>query len=148
MALRKLRIYGDEILRKKCKEISNIDNRILTLIDDMVETMYDENGVGLAGPQVGVLKRIAVIDIGEGPIVIINPSIISKEGSVIDVEGCLSVPGKEGKVNRPEKVVVKALNENGKEVVIKGEGLLARALCHEIDHLDGVLFIDKTVEGE
>lgn len=146
MALRNIRTEGDEILRKRCRKVENIDKRLLTLIEDMKETMYKADGVGLAAPQIGVLKRMAVIDVGEGPIVIINPEIIESEGSYIDIEGCLSIPGRQGTVERPEKVKVKALNERGKEVIIKGEGLLARAFCHEIDHLDGVLFIDKTIE--
>lgn len=147
MALRNIRTLGDDILRKKCRVIDKIDDRIKTLAKDMIETMHKEDGVGLAGPQVGILKRIAVIDVGEGPIVIINPEIIKREGSYIDIEGCLSIPGRQGEVERPEKVTVRALNENGEEVEITGEGLLARAFCHEIDHLDGVLFIDKVLEG-
>lgn len=146
MALRNIRIEGDEILRKKCRKVDKIDRRLLTLIEDMKETMYKADGVGLAAPQIGILKRMAVIDVGEGPIVIINPEIIEKEGSYVDIEGCLSIPGRQGTVERPEKVKVKALNERGEEVIIKGEGLLARAFCHEIDHLDGILFIDKTIE--
>ncbi|WP_102400619.1 peptide deformylase [Haloimpatiens massiliensis] len=146
MALRNIRIEGDEILRKKCRKVDKIDRRLLTLIEDMKETMYKADGVGLAAPQIGILKRMAVIDVGEGPIVIINPEIIEKEGSYVDIEGCLSIPGRQGTVKRPEKVKVKALNERGEEVIIKGEGLLARAFCHEIDHLDGILFIDKTIE--
>lgn len=146
MALRNLRTTGDDILRKKCRKVEKIDDRLLTLIQDMKETMYKADGVGLAAPQIGVLKRLAVIDVGEGPITIINPEIIEKEGSYIDIEGCLSIPGRQGNVERPERVKVKALNEKGEEVIIKGEGLLARALCHEIDHLDGILFIDKIIE--
>ena len=119
----------------------------MTLIEDMKETMYKEDGVGLAAPQVGILKRIAVIDVGEGPITIINPEIIEQKGSYIDIEGCLSIPGRQGEVERPEWVKVKALNEKGEEVIYEGEGLLARAFCHEIDHLDGILFIDKIVES-
>lgn len=148
MAIRNLRFNGDEILRKKCKEVKEIDKRTLQLIDDMKETMYKENGVGLAAPQVGILKRLVVIDVGEGPIVVINPEIIEKSGSDIDVEGCLSVPGAQGEVERPEYVKVRALNERGEEVLLEGRGLLARAFCHEIDHLNGVLFIDKIIKGE
>ena len=148
MALRKIRIYDDEILRKKCRKVENINERVLTLIEDMKETMYKENGVGLAAPQVGILKRIAVIDVGEGPITIVNPEIIDRRGSYIDIEGCLSIPGKQGEVERPEWVKVRALNEKGEEVIYEGEGLLARAFCHEIDHLDGILFIDKIVESD
>jgi peptide deformylase len=114
----------------------------------MIETMYHSKGVGLAAPQVGILKRIAVIDVGNGPIAIINPQIVDMQGSQVTDEGCLSVPGTQKSVERPLKVTVKALNEKGEETVIVGEGLLARALCHEIDHLDGVLFIDKALEDE
>lgn len=148
MAIRNIRTIGDEILRKRCKRVEEINDRTLTLIKDMIETMYAADGVGLAAPQVGILKRIAVVDVGDGPIVVINPEIIETEGSYLDEEGCLSIPGEQGKVLRPEKIKVKALNENSKEVIIEGEGLLCRALCHEIDHLDGVLFVDKLVEGE
>lgn len=145
MALRNIRVEGDDILRKKCRKITNIDERLLTLIDDMKETMYHAQGVGLAGPQVGILKRVVVIDVGEGPIILINPEIINAKGSQIDVEGCLSIPGKQGEVDRPNDVTVRALNEKGEEFEISGKGLLARAFCHEIDHLNGILFIDKTI---
>lgn len=143
MAIRQLRYIGDPILRKKSREVTKIDDRIKILLDDMLETMYKNEGVGLAAPQVGILKRVVVIDIGEGPIKLINPEIISMEGEVIDVEGCLSVPGESGEVKRPNKVKVKYLDENGNELMIEGTGLLARALCHEIDHLNGILFVDK-----
>ncbi|WP_069650209.1 peptide deformylase [Caloranaerobacter ferrireducens] len=146
MAIRQLRYIGDPILRKKSREVAKIDERIKVLLDDMLETMYKNEGVGLAAPQVGILKRVVVIDIGEGPIKLINPEIISMEGEVIDVEGCLSVPGESGEVKRPNKVKVKYLDENGKELMIEGTGLLARALCHEIDHLNGVLFVDKVIQ--
>lgn len=148
MALRNLRIINDEILRKKCRRVEELDSRTLALIEDMKETMYKEDGVGLAAPQVGILKRIAVIDVGNGPITIINPEIIDRKGSYIDTEGCLSVPGKLGEVERPEWVKVKAMNEKGEKVILEGKELLARAFCHEIDHLDGILFIDKIIEGE
>ncbi|MBV7271936.1 peptide deformylase [Clostridiaceae bacterium UIB06] len=148
MALRNIRKYGDEILRKKSRKVDEINDRILTLIADMEETMYDAQGVGLAAPQVGILKRIVVIDVGEGMLSLINPEIISQEGSQIDTEGCLSVPGEQGEVDRPNRVKVKAQNEKGEEIVIEGEGLLARALCHEIDHLDGILFVDKIIKSE
>lgn len=148
MALRNIRKYGDEILRKKSKKVEVINERILTLLNDMEETMYDEDGVGLAAPQVGILKRIVVIDVGEGILKLINPEITYTEGSCIDEEGCLSVPGEQGKVERPYKVNVKALNEKGEEIIVEGEELLARALCHEIDHLDGILFVDKVVKTE
>ncbi|WML35143.1 peptide deformylase [Clostridium sp. OS1-26] len=148
MGLRNIRKYGDEILRKKSRKVEAINDRILTLIKDMEETMYEAQGVGLAAPQVGILKRIIVVDVGEGIIKLINPEIIFKEGSQLDVEGCLSVPGEQGEVERPNKVVVKALDEKGQEIIVEGEGLLARALCHEIDHLDGILFVDKTIDSE
>ncbi|ACA54995.1 peptide deformylase [Clostridium botulinum] len=145
MAIRNIRKYGDELLRKKSRKIEKIDDRILTLLEDMVETMYSAEGVGLAAPQVGILKRAVVIDVGEGLIKLINPEIIETEGNQKDVEGCLSVPGEQGEVERPYKVKVKALNEKGEEIVLEGEDLLARAFCHEIDHLDGVLFVDKVI---
>lgn len=145
MAIRNIRLEGEEVLRKKSKEVTEINERTITLINDMIETMYKADGVGLAAPQVGILKKIVVIDVGEGPIVLINPEIIKYEGSQIDFEGCLSVPGKQGKVDRPNKVTVKALNEKGEGFELEGEGLLARAFCHEIDHLNGVLFIDKVL---
>jgi peptide deformylase len=148
MALRNIRKLGDELLRKRSREVDVINQRILTLLDDMVETMNSADGVGLAAPQVGILKRVVVIDVGEGVIKLINPEIIEAEGSQYDVEGCLSVPGEQGEVERPNKVKVKALNENGEEITIQGEGLLARALCHEIDHLDGILFVDKATKLE
>lgn len=149
MALRQIRILGDDLLRKKSRKIDVINKRILTLIEDMKETMYKANGVGLAAPQVGVLKRLVVIDVGEGPIVLINPEIIESRGSQIDEEGCLSIPDREEKVERPEYVKIKALNEKGEEIILEGEALLARAICHEIDHLFGVLFLDKMlIEGD
>ncbi|NFR26374.1 peptide deformylase [Clostridium sporogenes] len=147
MAIRNIRKYGDELLRKKSRKVEKIDDRILTLLGDMAETMYSAEGVGLAAPQVGILKRVVVIDVGEGLIKLINPEIIETEGSQKDVEGCLSVPGEQGEVERPYKVKVKALNEKGEEIVLEGEELLARAFCHEIDHLDGVLFVDKVING-
>ncbi|MGY0372131.1 peptide deformylase [Clostridium sp. JNZ J1-5] len=146
MALRNIRTEEDEILRKKSRKVDEVNDRILTLIEDMKETMYAADGVGLAAPQIGILKRIVVIDVGNGPITLINPEIMSVEGSQIDYEGCLSIPGEQGKVKRPFKVKVKALNEENKEIEIEGEELLARALCHEIDHLNGILFIDKVIE--
>lgn len=146
MALRNIRQYGDDILRKKSKAVDTIDHRILILLEDMAETMYGAKGAGLAAPQVGILRRIVVIDIGEGLLKLINPEIIEAEGSQEVIEGCLSIPGKSGRLFRPAKVTVKALNEKGKECLITGEGELAKALCHEIDHLDGVLYIDKAIE--
>lgn len=148
MALRNIRTLGDSILRKKSRSIDKINDRILILIEDMKETMYEAHGVGLAAPQVGILKRVVVIDIGEGPIVLINPEIVESRGSILDEEGCLSIPEREGKVERPEYVKAKALNEKGEAIEIQGTGLLARAICHELDHLDGVLFIDKVVKGD
>ena len=143
MALRNIRKYGDDVLRKKCREIDQIDDRLLTLIEDMKETMYDADGVGLAAPQVGVLKRLFVIDIGEGPLVFINPEIIETSGSQTDEEGCLSLPGETEEVMRPNYVRARALNEKGEEFEIEAEELLARAILHEYDHLNGTLFIDR-----
>lgn len=146
MAIRNIRKLGDDILRKKCRPVEIIDNRILTLLDDMAETMNQANGVGLAAPQVGVLKRVVVIDVGDGLIELINPVIVDTIGSVTSAEGCLSVPGKWGTVTRPQKVTVKALNRDGEEIKITGDGMLAKAFCHELDHLDGVVFVDKVEE--
>ena len=148
MAIRNIRTEGDPILRKKSKEVEKIDKKILTLIEDMKETMYKADGVGIAAPQVGILKRIFVIDVfdGEGLRVFINPEILETSGSVKDQEGCLSVPEVQGLVERPEYVKVKAINEKGEEFVLEAHGLLARAVCHENDHLDGVLFIDKVIQ--
>lgn len=146
MALRKIRIEGDPILRKKSRPVEELNDRIKILLDDMVDTMNDADGVGLAAPQVGVLKRIVIIDIGEGPIKIINPEIIESEGMQIGVEGCLSVPNKAGRVERPERVKIKYLNENWEESILEGTELLAKAICHEIDHLDGILYTDKVIE--
>ncbi len=147
MALRNIRKNGDEVLRKKSKIVKEINDKIKMLIEDMFETMYAANGVGLAGPQVGILKRLAVIDIGEGPLVLINPEITNEEGSQIDTEGCLSIPDEQGDVDRPFSLTVKALNENGEEFTLDADGYLARAICHETDHLNGVLFIDKIVNN-
>jgi peptide deformylase len=147
MAVREIRVQGDSVLNKVCKEVKEMTPRTLTLIEDMIDTMYDAMGVGLAAPQVGILKRIVVIDVGEGPIVLINPEILETAGEQTGGEGCLSVPGKAGQVTRPNYVKVKALNENMEEVIYEGEELLARAFCHEIDHLDGHLYVEK-VEGE
>lgn len=146
MAIRQLRYLGDPILRKVSREVTEINERIKTLLEDMVETMYEYDGVGLAAPQVGVLRRVIVIDVGEGPIKMINPEIIEEEGESIDIEGCLSILNRSGTVKRPEKLKVKYLDEKGEEKILEGTGLLARALCHEIDHLNGVLFIDKMIE--
>ena len=146
MAIRNIRKLGDDILRKKCRPVEVIDEKILTLLDDMAETMYEANGVGLAAPQIGILKRIVVIDIGEGLIEFINPEIVSVEGNIKDTEGCLSVPGKYGYVVRPAKVKATALNRDGEKFTIEGEGMLAKAICHELDHLDGIVFVDKVTE--
>lgn len=148
MALRNIRKDNDEILRKKSRVVDEVNDRIKVLVKDMAETMYDANGVGLAGPQVGVLKRVAVVDVGEGLHVFINPVIYEKSGSNIDVEGCLSLPGRQGEVDRPSKIRVKALNENGEEFDLEAEDFFARAICHEVDHLEGILFIDKLVKSE
>ena len=147
MAIREIRVQGDEVLGKVCKEVKAMTPRTLVLIEDMIDTMYEAMGVGLAAPQVGILKRLVVIDVGEGPIVLINPEILETSGEQTGDEGCLSVPGKAGTVTRPNYVKVKALDENMEEVIYEGEGLLARAFCHEIDHLDGHLYVEK-VEGE
>jgi len=146
MAIREIRKKGDEILRKKSKPVNEINDRINELIDDMLDTMYNADGVGLAAPQVGILKRICVIDVGEGPIVLINPEKIEESAEQIQAaEGCLSIPGVYGEVKRPARVVVKALNRNGESFTVEGTDMLARALCHEMDHLDGILFEDKVI---
>ena len=143
MALRNIRKFGDDVLRKKCREVDEIDERLLTLIEDMKETMYEAEGVGLAAPQVGILKRLFVIDIGEGPFVFINAEILETSGSQTDEEGCLSLPGETKEVIRPNYVKARALNEKGEEFEIEAEELLARAILHEYDHLNGTLFIDR-----
>jgi peptide deformylase len=148
MAIRQIRTIGDEILTKECKPLKEMTPRMEQLIEDMFETMYETNGVGLAAPQVGVLKQIVVIDVDDGnQYVLINPEIIEQSGSQTGSEGCLSVPGKSGTVTRPNHVVVRCLNEEMKEIRIEGDELLARALCHEIDHLHGHLYVEL-VEGE
>ena len=147
MALRTIRVMGDEILTKQCRPVKEMTPRIKTLIEDMLETMYDAEGVGLAAPQVGIRKRLVVIDCGDDPIVLINPVVLETSGSQTGLEGCLSVPGKTGEVTTPNYAKVKALNENMEEIIVEGEELLARCLLHEIDHLDGIMYVDK-VEGE
>lgn len=148
MAIRNIRTIGDSILEKKCKEVKEVNERTLELIDDMFETMYDANGVGLAAPQIGVLKRIVVIETDEeNSYTLINPVILEVDGEQVGYEACLSVPGKTGIVKRPNRVKVKAFDENMEEFILEGEGLLARAICHECEHLDGELYIDK-VSGE
>lgn len=146
MALRTIRVQGDPCLNKVCKVVTEVNERTKVLIDDMIETMYEANGVGLAAPQVGILKRIVVIDVGDGPIVMINPEILETSGEQTGNEGCLSVPGKCGKVTRPNYVKAKAFNEEMEEFIIEGEELLARAICHELGHLDGHLYTEY-VEG-
>lgn len=148
MAIRNIRTMGDEVLNKTCKEVTKMNDHTLELIEDMIDTMYEANGVGLAAPQVGVLKRIVVIDTtGEGPIIMVNPRIIETSGEQTGSEGCLSVPGKAGTVTRPNYVKAVALNEKMEEITIEGTELLARAICHELDHLDGHLYVEH-VEGE
>ena len=147
MAIRKIREVGDEVLEKQCKKVDKMTIRTKILIQDMLDTMYDAMGVGLAAPQVGILKQIVTIDVGEGPIVLINPEIIESDGTQTGEEGCLSVPGKWGIVTRPNVVKVRALNEEMEEFELEGEGLLARAFCHEIDHLLGNLYVDKVEDG-
>lgn len=146
MALRNIVKEGDAVLSKKCRPVEKIDDKIITLLDDMAETMYANDGVGLAAPQIGILKRIAVIDIGDGLIELINPVITETKGEQREVEGCLSVPGVSGYTVRPMTVTVTALDREGNEVIYQGSELLARAFCHEIDHLDGVLFREKVFE--
>lgn len=148
MAIRNIREDGDDVLRKVCKPVEKMTERLNTLIDDMFDTMYEANGVGLAAPQVGVLRRIVVIDVMDGnPLVLINPEIIESDGEQIGPEGCLSLPGLQGDVARPNHVIVKALDRDMKEITVEGEELLARALCHEIDHLDGILYKDLVIDG-
>lgn len=146
MAIRKILKIGDETLRKRARPVEEVDRRTKQLLDDMAETMYSVDGAGLAAPQVGILRRIVVIDVGDGLIELINPVILSSEGVQRQPEGCLSVPGRRGIVERPEKVTVRALNRRGKPIEITGEGFLAMAICHELDHLDGVLYVDKIIE--
>ncbi len=150
MAIRNIRVEGDSVLNKRAKEVTEVNDKIKTLIQDMLETMYDAGGVGLAAPQVGILKRIVTIDVtseADQPIILINPEIITTEGEQTGYEGCLSVPGKFGVVTRPNYCKVRALNEDMEEFELEGTELLARALCHEIDHLEGHLYLEK-VEGE
>ncbi len=145
MAVREIRKDGDEVLRKMSRKVEVIDDRILTLLDDMKDTMHKAEGVGLAAPQVGVLRRVVVIDIGEGLIELINPVIVYESGEQLEEEGCLSIPGIRGEVKRPGKVIVRAMNRKGETFEMTGTELLAIAFCHEIDHLNGVLFTDKAI---
>lgn len=149
MAIREIRENGDEILRKKSKEVEEVNDKIRELLEDMVETMHKYNGVGLAAPQVGLLKRVIVIDLYDdnGPLKLVNPVILKTKGKQEVEEGCLSFPNQYAKMIRPEEVVVEALNENGEKIKIKAKGLLAQALCHEIDHLEGILFVDNMIPG-
>nr|WP_300005794.1 peptide deformylase [Tissierella sp.] len=146
MALRIIKLDGDPVLRKISKPIDRVTERIEILLDDMVETMVEANGIGLAAPQVGVLRRAIVVDVGEGVMKMINPEILEKDGAVVDVEGCLSIPNKSGTVERPENIKVKYTDENNEEQIIQASELLARAICHEIDHLNGVLYTDKVID--
>lgn len=149
MAIRKILQYGDKRLNTKCPPVKKVDGKILDLIDDMMDTLYEGTGIGLAAPQIGVLKRVILIDLGEEdgePIIIINPEITAKSGNEEDYEGCLSYLGYEGKVFRPTNVTVVGINVKGKQVTYEAEGLLARAFCHEIDHLDGILYMSRAEE--
>jgi len=146
MALRNIVTEGDETLRKVCRPVGEITDRIRDIVQDMIETMHDAGGVGLAAPQVGILRRIFVVDVGDGPLVLINPEILETDGEQDDAEGCLSVPGKAGYVVRPNYVKIKGLDIDGNEVIHEGTELLARAFLHENDHLDGILYIDKADE--
>jgi len=146
MAVRQLRIDDDPILRKKSRVIEEIDDKIQTLIADMIETMNEADGVGLAAPQIGILKRMVIIDIGKGPVTFINPTILTSEGEVSDEEACLSLPERSGFVTRPQSLVVEAMDSEGNIFQLECSDLLARAVCHELDHLDGILFIDHVVK--
>lgn len=147
MALRTIRVQGDPVLEKKCREITEVTPKIQTLVDDMLETMYDACGVGLAAPQVGILRRLVVIDVGDGPLIMINPVILETSGEQTGDEGCLSLPGKAGQVTRPNYVKAKFYDLDMNEMIVEGEELLARAICHELDHLDGHMYVEK-VEGQ
>ncbi|MBR2779514.1 MAG: peptide deformylase [Firmicutes bacterium] len=149
MALRKIVEIGDDILRKKCRPVAEVNDRTRVLIDDMIETLHHTGGVGLAAPQVGVMRRLFVVDLGEEdtePMVLVNPEFLEQSGEQDGDEGCLSIPGKAGSVVRPEYVKIKGLNRDGEEVVYEGTGLLARAFCHEYDHLEGIMYVDKAYE--
>jgi len=149
MAVRKILQYGDKRLKMECAKVEKVDGKILNLVDDMMDTLYEGNGIGLAAPQIGVLKRVILIDLGDEedePIIIINPKITAQSGNEKDFEGCLSYVGHEGEVYRPTNVTVVGINIKGKPVTYNAEGLLARAFCHEIDHLDGILYMSKAEE--
>lgn len=143
MALRNIVKHGDPVLRKNCRAVVDFDEKLAIVLDDMKDTMYAAEGVGLAAPQVGIMRRYCIVDVGDGLIELINPVIIETSGEQTDMEGCLSLPGESAEVTRPMNVTVRAQDRNGKVFTVKGEGLKARAFCHEIDHLDGVLYIDK-----
>lgn len=149
MALREILTFNEDVLRKKCRAVTAFDEKLATLLDDLTETLENADGVGLAAPQVGLLRRAVVVNLhdGKGTIELVNPEILSQDGSQLGDEGCLSAPGEWARVERPMHVLVKAYDRHGKEFTVKGDGLLARALCHEIDHLDGVLFIDRVKPG-
>ena len=147
MALRQLRYEGDEILRKKCKKVEEVDDHIRMILDDMLDTLHNtEDGAAIAAPQIGILKRLVVIDMGTGIIKLVNPEIIEEKGIQECVEGCLSIPNKYGNTIRPKKVTIKALNENGEEIILTGRGEMGKCFCHEIDQVDGILFIDKVTK--
>ena len=147
MALRQLRYEGDEILRKKCKKVEEVDDHIRMILDDMLDTLHNtEDGAAIAAPQIGILKRLVVIDMGTGIIKLVNPEIIEEKGIQECVEGCLSIPNKYGNTIRPKKVTIKALNENGEEIILTGRGEMAKCFCHEIDHLNGILFTSKIIK--
>ena len=147
MAIRKIVKLGeDEVLRKRARKVDQFDKRLWTLLDDMADTMYEADGVGLAAPQVGILKRVAVVDIGDGLLELVNPEILEAEGEEIGVEGCLSVPGRRGTVKRPLKVLVHAQDRKGCHIEVEAEEFMARAICHELDHLDGVVYVDRMIE--
>ncbi|MGV8152743.1 MAG: peptide deformylase [Alkaliphilus sp.] len=148
MAIREIRTDDDLVLRKMAREVERVNSRINILIDDMFETMYQADGIGLAAPQVGVLRRVVVVDIDEKPFVFINPKIVCQEGKQCNLEGCLSIPGKTGEVERPRELKIEYTNRKGKKTTMEAEGLLARVICHELDHLNGVLFIDRVVDLE
>ena len=146
MAIRQIIKIGDDTLRKRCHPVSSFDRKLSSLLKDMAETMYAADGVGLAAPQIGILRRIVVIDVGEGLVELINPVILESRGAEVSAEGCLSVPGRRGTVERPTWVRVSALDKKGKPMEFEAEGLFARCICHELDHLDGVLYCDKMIE--
>ncbi|MBE6798699.1 MAG: peptide deformylase [Ruminococcaceae bacterium] len=148
MALRNIVLKDDPILRKTSRSVLDFDKKLSDLIDDMIDTMYEADGCGLAAPQVGILRRICIVDVGEGPIEMVNPVIIEESGVQEEAEGCLSLPGEYGVTRRPMKVTVRAQNRKGETFTVSGEGLKARAFCHEIDHLNGILYIDKVIRKD